>query len=337
MRLPRLSLPILASTVLLPAVAFAAPAQSASELFARLTTSEETRQFNVETSLTDPSSGTTTVSVRGKMRGQGAEAIAHGIVEVKNGADTMRLRMAIIDDTVYLKLSNAGDSTDLMAVDEGLGVEPWLALPLDSQAVTDELPMSLPGFDLADLSSPSTASDDLINSLFSITSAVSDGQGGTVYTIELARRPVLALAQALNGMFLFGEDVDLEHDLEIRRLDGWVRDAVSFLAHVSETASGGLGSSDLALNVSADDEMSMSLTLQTSPVSEPFTLVKPLLTISLEDLMADEAIGPTSWSFLAPVHGDDWDYGVDDAGCSLSDARRGLCGDLYQSRRSLGQ
>ncbi len=337
MRLPRLSLPVIAAAALLPVVAFAAPAQSVSELFARFVAGDETRQFSIQTSIADPLGGTTEVSVRGKMRGQGDTAIAHGLVEVTSGADTMRLRMAMIEQTLYLKLSKAGDSADLMAMEQDLGVEPWLAIPLNAEMAMDELPAAVPGLMSGGMLGDQQVPAELIDSLLTITSAVSDGKGGTTYTVELAPRPVLALAKAFGGMFM-GEELDLEHDLDIRRFDGWVRDSVHFLAHFTESSAGVMGASDMDLHLDSDETGAIAVTVTSTPDAQPLTLVKPLLTISLDELTAEQHDLPTSWSFMAPVHGDDWDLGAAADEClSLADARRGLCGDLFQSRRSLGQ
>lgn len=335
MRLPRLSLPFLASAALVPMVAFAAPAQSVSELFQRFSASDETRRFSVETSIADAMGGTTIVTVRGKMQGQGGTAIAHGIVEVTSGTDTMRLRMAMIEETLYLKLSKAGGSADFMDMDDDLGVEPWLAIPLNAQMAMDGLPEGMPGLIsggmmIGDQQLPS----ELIDSLLTITSAISDGKGGTTYTVELADRPVLALAQTFGGMMFMGEELDLESDLDIRRLDGWVRDTVRFLAHFNENAAGALGTSDINLGITSEETGMISISITTTTDAQFFTLVKPLLTVSLDELMAEQSL-PPSWDFIAPVEDTSWREG--DADCTLAGMRRGLCGDLYQSRRTLGQ
>lgn len=224
-----------------------------------------------------------------------------------------------------------------MNLAEDLGIEPWLAIPLNAETVLEDAPLTVFGISTTDLSTKDNVMvSQLIDSLLCITSAVSDGKGGTVYTIELMNRPVLALAKAFGGMIMMGGDnADLERDLELRRLDGMVRDAVTFLAHLHETSAGDLGASDLTLNVDTDETGAIAFKMTTTVIPQSFTLVQPLLTITIDEMMAAQSQDSTSWSFMMPVHEEmDWDAS---AGCSVIDMRRGVCEMPYVSRRHLGQ
>jgi hypothetical protein len=304
---------------LLPALAFAAPAASVSALLARLTADAGPRQFSLQATIMEsPLGDTTSVSVRGKMQGAGTGAIAHGTVSITSEGKTMRLRMAMLEQTLYLKLSKAGDSEDALGVEDDLGVDPWITVDLGQGA--EQLAGS------ADLS--------ILDSFFAIQSAAGNGQGGTNYTIGLVPRPALALSQLFGGEWsVLGGTQDA---LDLRRADGWIRDAVTLAAHIEETASGRAGASDFSVSV-ADDLATFSVSGSSSPLAQSFTLVKPLLTVPLEEVLADENL-PGDWSGL--LSGAELFASGPEAmpeGCTAGDVRRGTCPAAYQSRRLLGR
>lgn len=320
MRLPRLSLLCLSVTALVPAFAFAAPAVSVSDLLSRLTADDGPRAFSMQASIAEsPLAPATTVAVRGKMQGTGTGVIAHGTLSIQSEGKTMRLRMAMLEQTLYLKLSKAGDSEDALGVEDDLGVDPWIMVDLGQGL--EEVPV--------------TAGDlFVIDSFFAIQSATGNGQGGTAYTIGLVPRPALALSQIIGGEWsLFGETQDT---LNLRRADGWIRDAVKVVMHLEETANSRLGTFDFSFSVAGDDLPSVSMSGSFSPIAQSFTLVKPLLTVPLEEVLADESLdgdlsdllGGSEMFFADPTM-------ATPDGCSSGDVRRGTCPASYQSRRLL--
>lgn len=320
MRLPRLSLLSLSVAVLVPALTFAAPALSLSDLLTRFTADAGPRQFSLQATIAEsPLGSATSVSVRGKMQGVGADAIAHGIVSIASEGKTMRLRMAMLEQTLYLKLSKAGDSEDALGVEDELGVDPWIMVDLGEGA--EMLPASA-----SDLS--------IVDTFFAIQSAVSDGKGGTTYTVGLVPRPALAFSQLVGGEWsMFGETEDT---LDLRRADGWIRDAVTVIFHLQETSAGRLGAADFSVSVADGDLGSFSVSGSSSPLAQSFTLVKPLLTVPLEEVLADESLGG-DWSDL--LGSAELFASVPEStreGCTSGDVRRGTCPAEYQSRRQLG-
>ncbi len=321
MNLSRLSLLSFSVAALVPALTLAAPATTLSELLTRVTADGGPRQFSLQATIAESPLTTDVVSVavRGKMQGTGTGAIAHGTVAVQSEGETMRFRMAMLENTLYLKLSNAGDSQDTLGMEDDLGVNPWISLDMGPE--TDPLSPS------ADLS--------VLDSLLAVHATASNGKGGTIYTIGFVPRPALAFSQMMAGEWsLFGESPD---DLDLRRADGWIRDSVSVLMHLEELADGRVGAGDFSLSVVDGESTSVTVTASSAPLSQSFTLVKPLLTVSLEDVLASQGIDADWSSFfegsseLLPTAG----QGAVPEGCTTADVRRGTCPAIYQSRRLL--
>ncbi len=339
MQLSRLSLPVVLA-LLVPSLALAAPATSVSELIDRQLNDDSTHQFSFILNVSDTgTSDKATITVRGEARGVGINVIAHGSVLIDathhetGTTDHMRFRLAVIDQVLYIKASTSADS-DAQALTElsgGLGVDPWLAIPLnaaESEALVSEYNGLLPS-DFTPLLSDSSALKGSILDAVLALSSTPGANGSTIYTITLHPRPVLSLLQALDrelgGAISGGED--LTHDINLRRADGWIRDAVSFLMHVTVGASGDLDLSDLTFKL-AYDGLSFDLSGSTVPAPAPLMLLKPLLTVPFDqaNLSSEQDFG-NNWS-TPPLL---------DGSCSVADQRRGVCTIPHVSRRELWQ